>query len=495
MSYTHSSQLFDAAAGTNAAPALAEGVAREPLCVDLDGTLLKTDVLYESFLLLLKERSFDILRAPFWLIRGKAFLKRALAERVMPDVASLPYREDLLAHLREERAQGRKLVLATASDSRVAQAVASHLGLFDEVLASDGITNLSGTRKLRALTQRFDAFGYAGDSRVDLPIWRRSSEAIVAGSSRRLAARVQRLVPVTRTFVRPPSRIKNIARAIRVHHWLKNILVFVPLLAAHRIFELPLLLRAIAAFVAFGMCASSGYLLNDMLDLESDRAHPVKRARPLAAGDFPLRAALWLMPMLLGAGLLLGATLSATVTELLLLHFAVTLLYSFRFKQSAILDVLFLAGLYTLRIFTGAAAVLVPVSPWLLALSMFLFLSLAFVKRATELQSLRQRGRTEIPGRGYLAADLELVMTLGAASGYMSVLVLALYIHGPEVTRLYHRPQWLWLLCPLLLYWVSRIWLLANRGRVDADPLLSAARDPASYAVGGLGFCIGLLAS
>ncbi|MCU1278021.1 MAG: Prenyltransferase, UbiA family [bacterium] len=480
MSNTSSSQLVDAAG--------------PPLCVDLDGTLLKTDILYESFLLLLKRRCFDIPRAPFWLLRGKAFFKRALAERVMPEVASLPYREELLAHLRQERERGRSLVLATASDAHVAQAVANHIGLFDAVVASDGETNLSGARKLSRLAQRFDGFAYAGNSRADLPIWRQASEAIVAGASPRLAARVRRLVPATTTFLDRPRRLKTLARAIRVHHWLKNVLVFVPLLAAHRIFDIPLLVRAIGAFIAFGLCASSSYLLNDMLDLESDRAHPVKRSRPLAAGNFSVRAALFCMPALLGAGLLLGSALSTAVAQLLLLHFVVTLMYSYRFKQTAILDVLFLAGLYTLRIFTGAAAVGVPVSPWLLALSMFLFLSLAFVKRASELQALRKRGGAEAPGRGYLAGDLELVLNLGSASGYMSVLVLALYIHNPEVTHLYHRPDWLWLLCPLLFYWVSRIWLLANRGEVDADPLLSAVRDPASYAVGGLGLCVGLLA-
>lgn len=470
-------------------------VALDPICVDLDGTLLKTDVLYESFLLFVKRRSLEIARAPLWLLRGRAFLKQALAERVMPDVERLPYREDLLDHLRQERARGRSLVLATASDARVAMAVAKHLGLFDRVLASDGKTNLSGSRKLTRLTAHFDRFAYAGNSRADLPIWRHATEAIVAGASSRLALRVQRMVPVTRAFPDRPRPLKTFARAIRVHHWLKNVLVFVPLLAAHHIFDLPLLLRAIGAFIAFGLCASSSYLLNDLFDLESDRAHPVKRTRPLAGGDFSVRAALVCTPLLLASGLLLGATLSGLVARLLLLHFAVTLAYSYRFKQTAILDVVFLAGLYTLRIFTGAAAVAIPVSPWLLALSMFLFLSLAFVKRASELRTLGERDAVGAPGRGYFARDLQLVMNLGSTSGYMSVLVLALYIYSPEVTRLYHHPQWLWLLCPLLFYWVSRMWLLAQRGQVDADPLLSAVRDRTSYAVGVLGAGVGLLAS
>jgi 4-hydroxybenzoate polyprenyltransferase/phosphoserine phosphatase len=466
-----------------------------PLCVDLDGTLIKTDLLYESLLLLLKRRFVDILRVPLWLPRGKAFFKRALADRVIPDVTTLPYRQDLLAHLQKERARGRSLVLATASDAHVAEAVAKHLGLFVLVLASDGTTNLSGAHKLNRLTQHFDTFAYAGDSRVDLPIWQRASEAIVAGDSPRLAARVQRLAPTSHTFITRRHRLKTFVRAIRIHHWLKNVLVFVPLIAAHRIFDLSLLLRAVAAFIAFGLCASSGYLLNDILDLESDRAHPVKRSRPLAAGDFPLRTALSCVPALLGAGLLLGAAVSSIVAELLLFHFVLTLFYSFRFKQTALLDVVFLAGLYTLRIFTGAAADLIAVSPWLLALSMFLFLSLALVKRASELQSLRQRGRAATPGRGYLVGDFELLMSLGAASGTISVLVLALYINGSDVTLLYHRPQRLWLLCPLLFYWLSRVWLLANRGQLDADPLLTAARDPTSYVVAASGLCVGLLAS
>jgi 4-hydroxybenzoate polyprenyltransferase len=466
-----------------------------PLCVDLDGTLVSTDTLHESLLGLARKQPAQLLRAPLWLLGGKAHFKRELAARVLPDVEHLPYRKELLAHLAGERDRGRRLVLATGADERVARAIAAHLGLFSDVVASDGKNNLTAQKKLLRLVERFGSFDYAGDGSVDLPVWTRARQAIVVSQSRRLVTRVRRRVPVAQVFSDRGGGLKILARALRVHQWVKNLLVFVPALAAHSLTNFSVLAHAVLAFVAFSLCASAGYLLNDMIDLESDRRDPKKQHRPLAAGALSIPGALLMIPTLLATGLAIGRLASPLVAGLLLLHFATTVTYSLRWKQVAVLDVLTLAGLYTLRIFTGAAAEGVPVSPWLLALTMFTFLSLALVKRASELRRLRERGLPATLGRGYLTDDFPIVMALGAASGYLGVLILALYIHSPDVTVLYPHAARLWLLCPLLLYWFSRIWLLTHRGEVDADPVAFALKDRPGYVIGALGLAIAWLAS
>jgi len=291
--------------------------------------------------------------------------------------------------------------------------------------------------------------------------------------------------PAARAVERLPRRgwALAVVKALRLHQWAKNVLVFLPVVAAHRIGDPDVLPRALAAFVAFGLVASAVYVINDIADLEVDRAHPSKRNRPFASGALPVTAAAWLVPALLAAG---GAAAWESPTGFRLLlagYFLATLAYSFGVKRSPLLDVMVLAGLYTARIYAGAFATGIPVSEWLASFSMFLFLSLAFLKRASELLA-REAGT---PGRGYLAADREAVFSMGVSAGYLSVLVLALYLSSPEVRRLYARPQWLWALCPLVLYWVSWMWLRARRGEVHEDPVLFALKDPATYVVGALG--------
>jgi 4-hydroxybenzoate polyprenyltransferase len=447
-----------------------------PLCVDLDGTLVKTDTLLESLVALARRRPLALVRAPAWLWRGRAAFKQELAARALPGVETLPYREDLCAHLAAERARGRRLVLATAADRRIAEAVAAHTGLFSEVLASDGHTNLKGARKRAALEARFGRFDYVGDSAADIPVWRAARRALVVGSA----------------SARP---LRTLARAIRVHQWVKNALVFLPALAAHALGRSSVLVAALLAFVGFSLCASAGYLLNDLLDLESDRRDPKKRHRPLAAGTLSIRAALVMIPTLLASGLAIGWRASPSVALLLGVHFVATTWYSLGLKRVAVLDVMVLAGLYTLRIFTGAAADHVPVSPWLLGVSMFMFMSLALVKRVSELERLHAAGAAVTPGRGYRVDDLTLTMILGGASGYMTVLILAQYIHSPDVTVLYAHPERLWLLCPLLLFWVSRLWLLTSRGEMDADPVAFALKDRCSQLIGLAGLAIAWAAS
>lgn len=453
----------------------------KPLCVDLDGTLIHSDLLYESLLELLRRQPWQILSLPFWLLRGKAWLKRQIALRVELDPALLPYNEPLLAELRQLRGQ-RPLLLCSGSDSRLVHPVAEHLGLFGETLASDGATNLTGPRKARLLVERFGPGGYdyAGNQRDDLAVWRHASQAWVVNAGPDLLDAARKLCPRARHLPARPAARRQWLKALRPHQWLKNLLVFAPLVAAQLFRDEAAWLSSLLAFAAFSLCASALYLLNDLLDLRADRLHPRKRQRPFAAGLLALPAGLLAVPLLLATGLVTGSQLPTEFTAVLLLYVLCTLLYSLALKRRALVDVLTLAGLYTLRIVAGAAAIAVPLSFWFLAFSMFLFLSLAMIKRCTELQMLRDNGTQETPGRGYAVSDLPLLQMLGCSAGYTAVLVLALYIHSEAGPALYRHPEALWLLCPLLLLWISRIWLKAHRGLVDDDPLVFAARDPGS---------------
>lgn len=469
-----------------------EAIAPSPttrvLCVDMDGTLLATDVLWESLLVLLRTQPWRLAFLPVWLLKGKAHLKRQIARHVVLDPASLPYRDDVLDFLREEKKVGRKIVLATASDRTFAEAVAHHLGLFSAVLASDGKINLAGRRKLKALEMYVGGkeFSYLGNGKADLPLWKAASEVTVAYPSTRLLRQVQRVGTVLRVFSPRANRLRSLLRALRVSQWAKNTLLFVPLLLAHKVTGGAQAFAALLAFCSFSFCASSIYIVNDLLDLKSDRQHPKKKLRPFAAGTLPISTGMLLVPLLVGSSFLIaGFLLPSLFVATLGMYVAVSTAYSFYLKRIVVLDILVLAGCYTIRVVAGAAAVTVPVSPWLLAFSMFLFLSLALVKRYSELVLMHTVGETLAKGRGYLVDDRELLQGIGVTSGYLSVLVLALYINSKEVTALYQHPQALWLLCPFLLYWITRIWLLVYRGVIDEDPLVFTLKDPASYVVGG----------
>jgi 4-hydroxybenzoate polyprenyltransferase/phosphoserine phosphatase len=455
-----------------------------PLCVDLDGTLIRTDLLLESALALLRTQPLAALLAPFWLLRGKAYMKRRIAERTSLDIAALPYDARILAWLRDESA-ARRLVLCTASDRKFADAVAAHVGGFDEVLASDGATNLSGANKAEQLSARFGerGFDYAGNERRDLPVWQRARRAIVANAAPSLERRARRHGEVERVFGREGRRLRSWLKALRLHQWLKNLLVFLPLLTAHLMFAPEALLHATLAFASFCLCASGVYLLNDLLDLEADRRHPRKRLRPFAAGTLPLAAGLAVAPLLTVAAFAIALAISKLFALALGAYFVATLAYSFVLKRIAMLDTIVLAGLYTIRIIGGTFALRIPLSFWLLAFSMFLFLSLAMIKRFTELQALRRAGDERSAGRGYSVDDLPLVQALGGASGYLAVLVLALYINSTASEVLYRHPAALWLLCPLLLYWISRAWLIAHRGVMHVDPVVFAATDRTSLLI------------
>jgi 4-hydroxybenzoate polyprenyltransferase len=472
---------------TAAAPCTQDDLAT-PLVVDLDGTLILTDMLHESAVRRFRAQPLSVLHWPGWLARGKAHLKQQLAGGAGFDPAALPYNGALLDWLQAQRQAGRRLVLCTATDQALAQAIADHLGLFDEVMASDGATNLKAQAKAAALVQRFGlrGFDYAGNDEADLAVWSQARRAIVVNARASLEQRARARFDVAAVFPRARAGLRTWARALRLHHWVKNALLFVPLLAAHHWSDGAGWLNALLGFIAFGLCASSVYLANDLLDLESDRHHPRKRRRPLAAGALPIPAAVLATPLLLAASYLIAWQVSTAFVAWLTIYFGLTCCYSLGLKRLILVDCLTLAVLYTLRIVAGTVAVQVPMSFWALTFSGALFLSLALVKRYAELLVQKAAGRDKAHGRGYVTSDLPVLRSLGVAAGYMAVVVLALYLNSPAVRQLYRTPELLALAVPIVVYWVSWLWLCATRGQMHDDPLVFAFKDRASLVAGAL---------
>ena len=483
------------------APMSPRGSVNSTLVVDLDGTLIKTDLLVETASRFLIEQPFRFFKLLIWLAEGKGALKSHLAESTSIDVASLPYNEELITWLRAEKSQGRRIVLATASHRVLADLVAAHLDLFEDVFATDGITNLKANAKRDVLIGRYGerGFDYVGNDWPDLSVWQVAAKAhVVSGSSRLIEkARGHGNLGILMGDGKPPLAVA-LFKAMRPHQWMKNLLVFIPLLAAHQYVHIVSVMQTLLAFVVFGLTASSVYLLNDLVDVADDRHHARKRNRPLASGNLSLLHGWVAWPVLLLlafalAGLTCG--LPGRFTASLGGYFVLTVAYSLRLKQIPIVDVLTLAMLYTMRIIAGAAAIAVPLSFWLLSFSMFVFLSLAFIKRYSELRAARDAGQVGIlRGRGYDPQDLELVSSLGGSAGYTAVLVLALYIQDSHTASLYATPTIIWLACPLLLFWISRAWLIAHRGNMHDDPIVFALKDRLSWVIVALFIAVFVLA-
>jgi 4-hydroxybenzoate polyprenyltransferase/phosphoserine phosphatase len=476
----------------------------DPLCVDLDGTLVKSDTLVDSALALARHHPADLLKLPGWLLQGKAALKRHLTAAVDLNVAHLPYNRQILQYLEQQHAAGRPIYLATAADSTLAQRIADHLGLFTGVIASDGTLNLAGNNKLAAFRRQFGdsgAFSYIGNALPDLPLLQHCHQPMVANptASLRAALRSARITPV-RVFNEQVSPLKAWPKAIRIHQWAKNVLIFLPLLLAHSR-DRGLIAAAAVAFLSFGLCASATYIVNDLLDLEADRQHPRKRRRPFASGDLSAITGVVVVLLFLAASAALALAVPHIVKAVsptlvlvppyqisffgwLCIYLVTTLAYSLRLKRAVLVDVVVLSGLYTIRILAGSAATGVAVSTWLASFSIFFFLSLAFVKRFAELESLRERGGDSASGRGYHVADIEQLRSFGTASGYASVVVFTLYISNLDAAELYHHTNRLWLLVPILLLWLSRLWLQASRGLLDEDPVVYAVTDKRSLLLG-----------
>ena len=469
----------------------------QTIVVDLDGTLLLTDTLIESLFLLVLTSPLSLLMLPLWLGRGRAYTKRKIAERVQPDVTTLPYNLELLSWLEKQSDEGRDLVLCTAADNSIAERIASHLGIFSRVLASDGIVNMKGTEKARVLVGIFgeNGFCYAGDSRADIDVWQVSASAVICNATDFLVTRVTSICSIETIIPRNRITVNHILQSMRLHQWAKNALIFVPVLAAHKLDSLETLATLLLAFISISFCASSVYILNDLLDLENDRQHPRKRQRVFASGAAPLWLGIILSPLFLAVSIILSLSIGLPFILCLGLYYSLTLLYSFKLKQYVLIDCLLLAALYTIRIFAGAAAIYMGVSFWLLAFSIFLFLSLAFVKRYAELTDTENKGLTRVSGRGYRISDSDIVKTMGIVAGYISVLILALYIDSNASESLYVFPELVWGCVAILLYWISWIWVIASRGEMHDDPLVFALSERVSL-VSGLLFCaVALLGS
>jgi 4-hydroxybenzoate polyprenyltransferase len=457
-----------------------------PLCVDLDGTLVKSDTFHDSLMVLARRHPAAFLQTPLWILKGKAHFKSQVTEKVTLDVAHLPYNRPLVDYLRDQHAAGRKLYLATGADRVLAQRVAAHLGIFDDVMASDGTTNLTGNNKLQHLQQRFgdDGFDYIGNAMPDLPLLQGAHRAMTANPDLRLSSALKsHKVKVSQQFVDRASLPKALTKALRMHQWAKNLLVFLPLFLAHSV-RLPSLLAAGAAFFSFCFIASATYIFNDLLDLESDRVHLNKRKRAFAAGDLSVAAGVAISVMLATISLVTAAYLPLRFLVFLLFYLVTTVAYSSVLKRIVLVDVIILSGLYTVRMVAGAAATYTPISPWLAAFSIFFFLSLAMVKRFSELQNLHERGVTPGNARGYLLSDIEQLRSFGTSSAYASIVIFALYINGHDVAELYHHPGRMWLVTPLLILWISRVWLLASRGELHEDPVVFALTDRMSLLLG-----------
>lgn len=462
-----------------------------PLAVDLDGTLIKSNMLLETLVAALHRNPWLVFAVPFWLLRGRAGLKHELAGRANISARELPYRDEVLKWLGQERARGRRVVLATGADEIVARSIAEHLGTFDDVMASDGRNNLIGPAKRQALVARYGehGFDYIADGVVDLKVWASARRAIVLSDSPDLLARAARVATQTQEFRIARKGVAVLWKALRIQQWPKNLLVFVPLITAHRVNDSVALAQSLAAFLAFCLIASAVYVANDLIDLRSDRLHDKKRLRPFASGDLGIGWGIALLPLLFAGALAVAAAIDKGLVLAIACYAVAGLAYSSTFKRIAILDVIVIAGLYTLRLVGGAAAIRVEVSDWLFAFSMFIFFSLAFAKRHAELaKSPREEANSDaqVPGRGYRPSDLPYIALLGTVSGYLAVVVLAFYITSREVLALYERPSVLWATAILVLYWITRVWLLAHRRELNEDPLSFALHDPTSYAVGVL---------
>lgn len=459
-----------------------------PLVVDLDGTLTQADTLHETLLDLIKRSPGCLVLIPYWLCRGKAYFKEQIAIRAQLNVDLLPFNKEFVQWLQEEKTKGRYLILCTAANKKIAEIVSKKINLFDEIISSDDKTNIAGDAKAALLNQRFGSkrYDYAGNSKVDLRVWKHANTGVVVTNSQILINKAKVLTQISKVFQVKKNSLLDYAKFIRLHQWLKNLLLFVPIIAAHELSNTHKWTLLIAAFFSFSLCASFVYILNDLFDVENDRNHPKKCERLLANGQISIPRATLIAICLLLLSIIIAMYLAPEFQLCLLVYFSVTCLYTIVVKRVAIFDCLVLAFLYTLRIISGVVLVGDPLSFWLLAFSLFLFLSLAFVKRYAELALGIHRADRNISGRGYITSDAPLIQIMGVVAGYISVLILALYLNSEAVLKLYRSPQTIWFGVCILLFWISWVWMQAQRGKMNDDPLIFAIKDRASVMSGVL---------
>lgn len=454
------------------------------VCVDLDGTLLATDTLHECLLRLVRRRPLLLLKLPGWLMQGKAYFKAQVAEATKEHLGPLPYQDDVVAYIRERASANEEIILATAANQSIADQIAEECGCFSHVLASDETTNLIGEKKLAAIRKQVGErdFVYLGDNSVDIPIWRKAREAIVVGGSPALIKKASFQAPAKQLRSLQGSRMADWRKQLRVHQWSKNALLAVPLVLSHQYTSLPAVLICLLTILLFSLCASAVYIINDLLDLPDDRRHPTKCNRPLARGAISIKsAAIVALGLLLFAMAFSLALVSPLFTIMLAGYVVFNLVYSFFLKRVPVLDIVILAGFYTYRVLIGAVAIDVAISFWLLAFSLFFFLNLAIIKRYADLLQTNEAGKTDLLGRSYTTEDIGFFQAIASATSCVSVLILMLYLQSDEVKEIYRHPQVLWLVSPVIMYWMIRVLLIASRGKMPDDPILFALRDRVSY--------------
>lgn len=451
---------------------------------DLDDTLVRTDLLFESVLKLIRTKPWLLAKLPGWLLHGKAYTKTAIAQQINLDPALLPYREDVLRLVKARRQAGSKTILLSASNQNLVTSISDHCQCFDEAKGSSDTVNMKGKNKLTWIeSERLGEFEYIGDSSADLPIWQRSAQAVLVNPTRSIKDKVRSFGKPTEIISDQPNTIQLILKQLRTHQWIKNILITVPLVSAHKITELDVLLRTVIGMISFSLIASMVYVLNDMLDVENDRRHPTKKERPFASGRLPIKTGFFLAPVLGVCSFAVASYLGAAFSSVIALYFLTNILYSIRLKEEIMLDVVTLASFYTMRLMAGSAATDIAISQWLLSFSTFFFLGLAMVKRYTELLRIVGKNQKALHGRGYMGEDRMPVLMMGISCSMISILILALFFASPDVQVLYNNPGRLWMTAPILLFWTGRIWLLTHRGQVDDDPVVFAVKDRVSLAV------------
>lgn len=456
------------------------------LFVDMDETLLKTDLLWEQSLQLIKSKPFIIFKFPWWILKGSLYFKNKIAQEIPHIQHNLIYNEDVLKKVDEFRLGGAKTILASASPSIWVNEIARRTGLFDGVMASDLEINLKAENKLNAIEARCQgqAFTYIGDSTADLVIWQKSAKVIAVNPSKYLHKKLRQLNKPLEIIKSRSASLRPWIKLLRIHQVVKNLLVFLPFIAAHQTLQLQNWINASFAFVGFSLCAFLVYTLNDALDMGSDRQHPSKRHRPLASGELGLKQGFYIFSSIVGLLLLLSIFLLRQSGEwasffiFMLSYLILNILYSFRLKHILILDVVVLSIMYTLRLYAGAAACHVLVSEWLLSFSTFFFLSLACLKRCTEILRMMD---VSGPVRAYRKEDFTVMLCGGIGVGILSVLIVMLYIQSEIVRQLYTHPQVIWLVSPVLMYWILRIWVLCARSKVNDDPVVFAIKDKISW--------------
>jgi len=450
------------------------------LYVDLDGTLIKTDILYESVLLLIKQNFLFIFVLPFWLLKGKSNLKYKVSQLVDINPQTLPYNERFLEFIKDQHQQGRKLILATATTEKYACEIANYLGIFSQIIASTADQNISGNTKLNHIMENTAVFAYAGNASIDMLIFSHAKESLIVNPTRALNRKLSKIDNITQVFENNSKGSWAPFKAIRMYQWVKNSLLFVPLLMSQQFTNPEAVVNVVLAFFSFSLLASATYIVNDLIDIPNDREHIRKKNRPLASGNLSIPAALLIVALLFMSSFLLAINVNLFFVYGLLFYLLLTLMYSFKLKSYILIDTISLSLLYTTRIFVGALVINIMPSVWLIVFSMFIFLSLALVKRCSELQLLEAEKKIRTPGRDYTVQDTYLLACMGITSGFVSILVVVLYLNDTQSISQYTHPEILWSVCPLLLYWIGRMWIKTFRDEMHDDPIVFTIKDKGS---------------